>query len=84
MPDHPVYQTGKDRWGNITALGGPFGQVSHVEAILAIEHGFAQYFVPLTDGTAVPVEVRNGPLGKYLRTNWDGQQRNNLVDLPDC
>jgi Protein of unknown function (DUF3892) len=83
MADRAVYQTRKDEWGNITALGGPFGHVTHVDAIAHIEADMERYYVPLDDGSGAPVEIASGSLGKYLRTNWDGLARNNLVDLPD-
>ena len=79
-----MYRTRKDPWGNIVALGGEFGVISHPDAILSIERGVDLYYVPLDGGVGSIIEVANGPLGKYLRTNWDGQGRNNLVDLPDC
>lgn len=79
-----MYRTRKDQWGNIVALGGEFGVVSHPDAILSIDRGIDIYYVPLGAGAGAVVEVREGPLGKYLRSNWDGQGRNNLADLPDC
>lgn len=84
MADRAVYKTGKDQFGNILALSGEFGTVSHIDAIADIEHGVERYFVPLTGGTAAVIEVAEGQYGKYLRTNWDGQPRNNLADLPDA
>lgn len=83
MADRPVYETRKDQWANIIAIGGDFGVIGHLEAIAEIERGLARYFVPLQGGAQVPVEIRTGPQGKYLRANWDRTERNNLVDLPD-
>jgi len=79
-----VYRTRKDQWGNIVALGGEFGVITHPDAILSIERNVDLYYVPLEAGAGSIVEVRDGPHGKYLRSNWDGQGRNNLMDLPDC
>ncbi|MBX3099354.1 MAG: DUF3892 domain-containing protein [Salinibacterium sp.] len=84
MSELPVYRTRKDQWGNIVALGGEFGVISHDDAILSIERNIDLYYVPLEEGAGSIVEVAVGPLGKYLRSQWDGQGRNNLVDLPDC
>ncbi len=84
MSELPVYRTRKDQWGNIVALGGEFGVVGHSDAIFSIERGIDIYYVPLGEGAGSIVEVRDGAAGKYLRSNWDGQGRNNLVDLPDC
>ena len=84
MADRAVYRTAKDNFGNIVGLWGDFGTVSHTDAIDDIEHGVERYWVPLEGGAGSIVEVVNGAYGKYLRTNWDGQQRNNLMDLPDA
>jgi hypothetical protein len=84
MADRAVYRTTKDQFGNIVALSGEFGLVSHTDAINDIEQGVERYWVPLEGGTGALVEVAAGPHGKYLRANWDGKQRNNLVDLPDA
>lgn len=84
MPDRAVYQSAKDEWGNIVSLCGPFGRASHVDVIAHIEGGLEHYYIPLDDGSGRPIEVVDGPMGKYLRANWDGSPRNNLVDLPDC
>ena len=84
MADRAVYRTAKDQFGNIVGLWGEFGVVSHTDAISDIELGVERYFVPMDGGTVVPIAVNDGPYGKYLRANWDGRQRNNLVDLPDA
>lgn len=84
MPDRAVYRTAKDQFGNIVALWGEFGTVDHTVAIRDIEHGAERYWVPLEGGAGALVEVVNGAYGKYLRANWDGLQRNNLIDLPDA
>ena len=83
MSELPVYRTRKDQWGNIVALGGEFGVVTHSDAIIGIQRGIDVYYVPLGNGSGAVVEVRSGQFGEYLRSNWDGQGRNNLVDLPD-
>ena len=84
MADRAVYRTSKDQFGNIVALWGEFGTVSHLDAIDDIEHGVERYWVPLNGGAGSIVEVAAGAHGKYLRTNWDNSGRNNLVDLPDA
>jgi len=84
MSELPVYRTRKDQWGNVVALGGDFGVISHPDAILSIQRGIDLYYVPLDGGSGSVVEVATGALGPYLRTNWDGTGRNNLADLPDC
>lgn len=84
MADRAVYRTAKDKFGNIVALWGEFGTVGHTDAIADIERGTHRYWVPLQGGAGAMVEVVDGVFGKYLRTNWDGKQRNNLADLPDA
>ncbi len=84
MSELPVYRTRKDQWGNIVALGGEFGVISHPDAILSIERGIDLYYVPLEGGSGSVIEVARGEFGPYLRAHWDGTGRNNLVDLPDC
>jgi hypothetical protein len=84
MSELPVYRTRKDQWGNIVALGGEFGVISHPDAILSIERGIDLYYVPLEGGAGAVVEVADGAHGKYLRSQWDNTGRNNLVGLPDC
>lgn len=83
MADRAVYRTDKDNFGNIVALAGEFGTVSHLDAIADIELGVERYWVPLTGGSGAIVEVSAGPHGKYLRSNWDQSGRNNLIDLPN-
>ncbi len=84
MGDRAVYRTGKDQYQNIITVWGQFGSVSHIHAIAEIELGVERYFVPMDGGGGALIEVANGPQGKYLRANWDGQARNNLIDLPDA
>lgn len=84
MSELPVHRTRKDQWGNIVALGGEFGVISHPDAILSIERGIDLYYVPLEGGSGSVIEVARGEFGPYLRSNWDGTGRNNLIDLPDC
>jgi hypothetical protein len=84
VADHAVYRTRKDQWGNIIALGGQFGLVSHSDAIVGIVAGAETYYVPMDGGGGALIEVADGHFGAYLRANWDGAERNNLTDLPDC
>ncbi|CAN5222032.1 hypothetical protein BH09ACT5_BH09ACT5_17450 [soil metagenome] len=58
--------------------------VSHSDAVYGIVRGIDVYYVPLEGGSGALIEVAQGALGTYLRSNWDGRGRNNLVDLPDC
>jgi hypothetical protein len=54
------------------------------DAISDIELQVHTYAVIWPDGKRTPVRVVSGPSGKYLRTDRDATERNNLRDLPNC
>ena len=86
MSDRSVRNTGKDSDGDITKLCDPGAAWSprlKADAIRDIEGGIHTYHVPWTSGRT-EIRVVNGPTGKYLRTDHDNTNRNNLDDLPDC
>lgn len=86
MADRAVTQTKKDRDGDILALCNPlefWSPRNKKDAISDIELNRHSYYVPWPDGRK-PIRVVNGPTGKYLRTDRDQTERNNLDDLPDC
>ena len=86
MADRAVRKTRKDRDGDILALcnnGDFWSPRSKQDAINDIELGLHTYHVPWTNGRTV-IRVVNGASGKYLRTDRDNTQKNNLDDLPDC
>lgn len=86
MSDRAVSKTGKDRDGDITKLCGPgmsWSPRSKADAIRDIENGTHTYHVPWQSGRT-EIHVVNGTTGKYLRTDRDNTNRNNLDDLPDC
>jgi len=82
-----VTRSRKDSEGDITALGNP-GQFwsprSKAAVISDIESGGYYYYVPWNDGMNTEIRVVNGATGKYLRTDHDNTERNNLDDLQDC
>ena len=87
MTKRYVRQTGKDRDGDITRLcnsGQIWSPRSKTNAISDIELGFHEYWVNWTNSPETKIHVVNGPNGKYLRTDRDQTNRNNLDDLPDC
>lgn len=53
------------------------------DAIADIETKAHTYHVPWASGRT-EIRVVNGPTGKYLRTDRDSTEKNNLDDLPDC
>jgi len=85
--ERAVVQTGKDQDGDITSLcyhGQFWSPRLKSDAIYDIESGQISYYVPMKDGSKTPIHVVNNSKGKYLRTNWDNTNSNNLDDLPDC
>lgn len=85
--ERAVLQTGKNNDGDITALcnrGQSWSPRAKADAIRDIESQLYSYHVPMKDGSKTPIHVVNGKYGKYLRTNWDNTDKNNLDDLPDC
>ncbi len=86
MADRQVTQSKKDKDGDILALCDP-GQVwsprSKRDAIHDIENHVHSYFVLDVTGS-VNIIVVNGTTGKYLRTEKDATEGNNLDELPDC
>ena len=78
--------TGKDEEGDITALcnpGQPWSPRGKADAIRDIESRTHSYYVAM-EGRRVAIRVVDGLTGKYLRTDPDQTERNNLDDLPDC
>ena len=77
-------QTGKDRYGDITALCGLWGRVRKAEAIRDIELKRHNYYVQDRFGRQAGVHVVSGPTGKYLRTDPNAASSDNLDSLPNC
>lgn len=82
-----VRATGKDRDGDITKLCNSSAEWSprlKAGAISDIENGVHTYKVKWTNTEETTIRVVNGKSGKYLRTDRDTTNKNNLDDLPDC
>jgi len=86
MARRRVTRSGKDEDGDIVALCNPgefWSPRMKRDAIGDIESGAHSYYVAM-EGVRVGIHVVEGPTGKYLRTDPDQTERNNLDDLPDC
>lgn len=72
----------------ILALGGETNgenwKVSQKEAIAGIEAGKWEFFVQ-KNYQVVKIVISTSPYGnKYLKTEPDGKEPNNLLSLPEC
>ena len=87
MAHRQVFTTKKNDDGDILALCNSTETWSpryKKEAITDIESGKHSYFVVIS-GIKVNIRVVTDPVkGKYLRTDPDQTNRNNLDMLPDC
>jgi hypothetical protein len=73
----------------ITAIGGinPDGQrwkLTQEEAINAIEAGKWKFYVTKNGNSVWVVVAKSAQGNKYLKTEADGEQPNNLLSLPEC
>ena len=84
MADRRVTRTGKDSFGDITALCGTWGRASKADAITEIEYGWHTYYVQDVYGRRADVHVVKGVSGKYLRTDPNPSCSDNLDNLPNC
>ena len=87
MASRQVFAARKNVEGDITALcnSSEFWSPRYKnDAIIDIETGEHSYYV-LISGIKVNIRVVDDPIkGKYLRTDPDQTNRNNLDMLPDC
>ena len=82
-----VKKTRKNSEGDITALCNPgewWSPRQKVDAINDIENGTHAYYVQDNAGSKSDIHVVNGPTGKYLRSDPNGNASDNLNNLPDC
>lgn len=88
MSDRAVRQARKDSDGDITAIGTPGAAWSprlKADAINDIESGLHTYYVPWKSVGRTEIRVVHSVrYGKYLRTDRDSTDKNNLDDLPEC
>jgi hypothetical protein len=73
----------ESKYERITHIGGEDWKLTQEKAIAEIESGKRSFYVS-KDGKKVNVVVakRNG--SKYLKTEADDSEPNNLLSLPEC
>ena len=72
-----------DPYDRIDNVGGSGWVLPEDEVIAQIESGQESYYVSV-DGASVDVIVATHEGNKYLKTEPDGLQPNNLLSLPEC
>lgn len=81
MSDLKIEIVARDELGSIVALITPHGVVDAHTASAEIALGDARYVTGPDSFVRVPVKSISAMGGAYLYANWDGSQRNNLIDL---
>jgi hypothetical protein len=59
-------------------------KLTQQEAIYAIETGAWRFYVSVGGSTVWVIVATSGSGNKYLKTQNDGEQPNNLLSLPEC
>lgn len=83
-----INKTDRDSaWERIKSVGGTSGggwKISQQDAIAHIESGEWRFYTSVR-GESVWVVVATSRYGnKYIKTESDGEQPNNLLSLPEC
>jgi len=73
----------QDPHERISHVGGSGWRMTLAQAITAIEDG-TDTFHTMVDGKRAEVIIAKHNGNKYLKTENDGEQPNNLLSLPEC
>lgn len=71
----------------ISHVGGGYPsrwKLTQAEAIAAIESKTCQFYVSVNGSTVWVIVATSAAGNKYLKTQNDGEQPNNLLSLPEC
>ncbi|MGA1798435.1 DUF3892 domain-containing protein [Sphingomonas sp. 4RDLI-65] len=73
-----------DRITNVGGATPSRWKMTQTEAIAAIEGGSWQFYVSVAGSSVWVIVAVSASGNKYLKTQNDGEQPNNLLSLPEC
>jgi len=77
-------QSAHERIRNVGGVSGTRWKLSLDDAIGKIERGEWSFFVSVGGKSVWVIVARSASGHKYLKTENDGEQPNNLLSLPEC
>lgn len=73
-----------DRISHVGGANPTRWKLTQEQAIQAIEAGAWQFYVSVNGNSAWVIVAISAAGNKYLKTQNDGEQPNNLLSLPEC